>query len=68
MSRFLNVAILLAFVGPVSAAIDVGSDGTDGVFNPLANVTVDLSLAASLYDCDGIDQEMDGDFLDDPCA
>jgi hypothetical protein len=39
------VALLLPSLG--SAQIDVGSDGSDGAYNPLSNETIDLSLAAT---------------------
>jgi len=49
-------------IAPAWAQFDSGSDGSDGAFNPQANVEVDLSLAASLCDCDS------GGVLDDPCT
>ena len=67
MNRILLMAIVLAVPAKLVAEIDVGSDGSDGVFNPQDNIAVDLSLAASLCDCDGIDQGNDGDFIDDTC-
>jgi len=46
---------------PVWAQWESGSDGSDGAFAPGASVEVDLSLAASLCDCDADTQ------VDDPC-
>lgn len=37
----------LALSGPARAAINVSSDGSDGVFNPTTNVQVDLSQAVT---------------------
>jgi hypothetical protein len=61
-------------LGTVAGGIDVGSDGSDGIFKFIpdvppngATMTIDLGLAASLCDCDGIDQGGDGNFLDDSC-
>jgi len=45
------VSLLCASVAV--ADIDVGSDGSDGVFSPQSNITIDLSQAAELCDCDG---------------
>lgn len=43
----LCIALLAAVSAPSSAALTVpGADGSDGVFNPTANVTIDLSEAA----------------------
>ena len=53
--------VVLATTAPSLAQFVSGSDGTDGAFNPTASVEVDLSLAASLCDCDG------GGVLNDPC-
>lgn len=52
---------------PARAEIDVGSDGSDDAFNPTGDHAFDLTQAASLCDCDGIDQGDDLDFIDDPC-
>ena len=61
-SLFAALAVaLLATTSPSLAQFVSGSDGSDGAFNPTAAVVVDLSLAASLCDCDG------GGVLDDPC-
>jgi len=58
---------MLAFVPAVWGQLEVGSDGSDGVFNPGATIVVDLSQAAVLCNCDGIDQNGDSNFIDDPC-
>ncbi len=63
----LAIAYLLIFVQPARAEIDVGSDGSDGAFNPASNFSFNLTQAASLCNCDNIDQGNDGNFLDDPC-
>lgn len=43
MGAGLLAAVL--FSGPAHAGFDSGSDGSDGLFNPLTNTVVDLSLA-----------------------
>lgn len=58
---YLVTIVALAISPVLAGTFDSGSDGTDGAFNPLVNTEVDLSLAASLCDCDG------GGMLDDPC-
>ncbi len=45
MFRMLPIAFLVTCASTVLADINVGSDGSDGVFNPSGNVTVDLGLA-----------------------
>ena len=65
MYRFVTVITVLLLATPAWADIDVCTDpgycGTDGVFNPLVSEEVDLSIAASLCDCDGDEQ------VDDEC-
>lgn len=65
-----NVLVLL-FVAVTSSPsrgdIDVNSDGSDGNLALGADFEFDLSTAASLCDCDGIDQGGDLDFIDDEC-
>jgi len=43
--RFLISVLILLFPNALLAQIDVGSDGSDGAFNPVSNQTIDLSLA-----------------------
>lgn len=49
-SRIANVftvcATLLGLASPAGAQLDVGSDGSDGAFNPTSSVTINLALAA----------------------
>ena len=63
MTRQMLYMLMFAGVAaaPVLGQFDSGSDGSDGAFNPQGHITVDLSLAASLCDCD------EGGVLDDPC-
>lgn len=56
-----SLAVLFAAVSPTWAQWESGSDGTDGAFSPAVSTVVDLSLAASLCDCDADTQ------VDDPC-
>lgn len=60
--RLLSTAVALAGLSaaPTLAQFNSGSDGSDGALNNPTGV-VDLSLAASLCDCDG------GGALNDPC-
>lgn len=47
--RIANVitvcTMLVGLTAPANAELDVGSDGSDGAFNPISNVTIDLSQA-----------------------
>ncbi|MEP4078027.1 hypothetical protein [Haloferula sp.] len=45
--KVLSLALLLGSLLPVAAQLTIPSDGTDGAFNPTANVEIDLSLAQS---------------------
>ncbi len=57
----LGWCVVWAAVSPVFGQWESGSDGSDGAFSPAVSTQVDLSLAASLCDCDG------GGTLNDPC-
>lgn len=57
----LGWCIVLAAVSPVFGQWESGSDGSDGAYSPAVTTVVDLSLAASLCDCDADTQ------VDDPC-
>lgn len=49
MFRYFTAGVVLAVLfttAPAWAQIDVGSDGSDGVFNPTTSDTIDLALAA----------------------
>lgn len=62
--RTWNMTALLGIfvLSPAAwAQWESGSDGSDGAFSPAVSTVVDLSLAASLCDCDGDTQ------VDDPC-
>jgi hypothetical protein len=59
--RLGGLAVVLAAVSPVFGQWESGSDGTDGAYSPAVSTVVDLSLAASLCDCDA------GGILNDPC-
>ena len=61
MYRFVTALSVLLVALPALGQFDSGSNGTDGAFNPQADVQIDLALAASLCDCDS------GGQLDDPC-
>ncbi len=41
------LSVLLLWAGGANAQIDVGSDGSDGAFEPISNTVVDLSLAGT---------------------
>jgi len=64
---FLYAVFTLFIVGRTNAQLDVGSDGSDGAFVFVPDggtgntMTIDLSQAASLCDCDADTQ------IDDPC-
>lgn len=48
MTRRISAAIFLVLCASrAPAGIDVGSDGSDGAFNPVSDVTIDLSTAAT---------------------
>lgn len=45
MIRLQVAWILMAFTGSALAQMDVGSDGSDGAFAPVASIQIDLSAA-----------------------
>ena len=59
--NLVAVSCIAAISSTAVGQIDVPSDGSDGIFLPTGNIQVDLSLAASLCDCDN------GGVLDDEC-
>lgn len=61
VGRLGGLAVLLAAVSPVFGQWESGSDGSDGAFSPAITTVVDLSLSASLCDCDA------GGIPNDPC-
>lgn len=47
MLKYLSVLVcVVGFIVPAFGAISIPSDGSDGAFEPSANITVDLGLAA----------------------
>lgn len=41
----IAIACLLTFLSPLRAGLDHGSDGSDGVFSPVASIEIDLATA-----------------------
>lgn len=59
--RLGGLAVVGLLACPAWAQWESGSDGSDGAYSPAISTQVDLSLAASLCDCD------QGGVLNDPC-